>query len=49
MDEETRQARTLDALESIAPELERLRVLREYELSATVVEEEGNPFVRPNA
>ena len=34
MDEQTRQDRTLDALEHIAAELERLRLLREYELGA---------------
>ncbi len=47
-DEETRRGRTLDALESIAAELERLRLLREYELSARVVNEEGSLFVRPD-
>ncbi len=46
--DEQRQRRTLDALESIAAELERLRLLREYELSARVVNEEGSLFVRPD-
>ena len=32
MDEQTRRARELDALELIAAELERLRVLKEHEL-----------------
>ena len=47
MDPETRAARVLDALESIAAELERLRLLREYELGATVEDEEGSPYVAP--
>ncbi len=42
MDEQTRKARTLDALELIAAELERLRLLREYELGARVEEVEGS-------
>ena len=45
MDEETRRVRTLDALESIAAELERLRILREHELGAHVVDEEGSLYV----
>jgi hypothetical protein len=32
MDEQTRRARELDALEIIAAELEQLRILREHEL-----------------
>jgi hypothetical protein len=32
MDEQTRRARELDALEIIAAELERLRVLKEHQL-----------------
>jgi hypothetical protein len=32
MDEQTRRARELDALELIAAELERLRVLKEHQL-----------------
>jgi hypothetical protein len=32
MDEQTRRARELDALELIAAELERLRVLKEHEM-----------------
>ena len=47
MDEETRKGRELDALESIAAELERLRRLREYELNAEVVDVEGSVLVRP--
>ena len=47
MDEETRQGRTLDALESIAAELERLRFLREDEMGVRVVDEEGSLLVRP--
>ena len=47
MDEETRKGRTLDALEAIAAELERLRMLREHELGIQVVDEEGSLFVRP--
>lgn len=41
MDEQTRQDRTLDALETIAAELEMLRVLREYELAVSVEYEGG--------
>ena len=48
MDEETRKARQLDALESIALELERLRLLREHELGFTVEEAGGDPYVRPD-
>ncbi len=47
MDELERQVRTLDALEHIAAELERLRVLREYELAVVVEEEGGDPRVAP--
>ena len=45
MDEQMRQARTLDALESIAAELERLRLLKEYELGVRVEYEGGDPNV----
>ncbi len=47
MDEQTREDRTLDALEHIAAELERLRMLREHELSVKVEDEEGSLWVRP--
>ena len=47
MDEETRKGRTLDALESIAAELERLWILREYELGARVEDDQGSPYVAP--
>jgi hypothetical protein len=47
MDEQTRKARTLDALELIAAELERLRLLQEHELGVRIEHEEGDPFVRP--
>ena len=48
MDEETRGDRTLDALELIAGELEKLRLLKEHELGVRIEHEEGDPFVRPN-
>jgi hypothetical protein len=47
MDEEQRKARTLDALELIAAELERLRLLREYELGVCIEYVGGDPQVRP--
>lgn len=47
MDEETRKARQLDAQESIAAELEKLRILREHELGVRVVDEEGSLYVAP--
>ena len=47
MDEQMRQARTLDALESIAADLERLLLLREYELDVRVVNDGGNLSVKP--
>ena len=37
--------RTIDALENIAAELERLRILKEHELGV-VVEPEPDPYVR---
>ena len=46
MDEQQRKARELDALELIAAELERLRMLKEYELGARVEEVEGDLYVR---
>jgi hypothetical protein len=47
VDEETRRERELEALEHIGLELERLRHLKEHELGARVVEDEGAMFVRP--
>jgi hypothetical protein len=38
MDEYTRKGRELDALENIAKELERLRVLKEHELGVELKE-----------
>jgi hypothetical protein len=46
MDQETRQDRTLAALENIAAELERLVLLREYELGVHVVNDEGSLGVK---
>jgi hypothetical protein len=47
MDEQTRRGRELDALEIIAAELAKLRVLREYEIGAEVREVEGKVYVQP--
>ena len=48
MDEQRREVRTLDALESLAADLERLRLLKEYELGVwAVVDEAGNLLVKP--
>jgi len=47
MDEETRKGRELEALELIAAELERLRMLKEYELGAWVEDVEGSLNVKP--
>ena len=47
MDEDTRRGREFDALEHIAAELERLRLLREHELGVRVEDEEGTLLVRP--
>jgi hypothetical protein len=47
LDEETLRARELDALENFAAELERLRMLREYEFRARVQEVEGDLWVEP--
>jgi hypothetical protein len=47
MDEYTRQWRELDALENIAVELERLRMLKEYELGVRVKDVGGTLNVRP--
>ena len=47
MDEQTRRARELDALENIVRELEQLRVLKEYELSVRLeyASEGSGPYV----
>jgi hypothetical protein len=47
MDEYTRKGRELDALENIAKELERLRVLKEHELGVELKEapEGSGPYV----
>ena len=37
MDEETRKDRTLEALELLAEEVEKLRMLREHEMGVRVV------------
>jgi len=49
MDEESRQEeRVLEALECLAADVERLRLLREHELGVRVVpDEEGNLLIRP--
>jgi hypothetical protein len=47
MDEKTHKLREVDALENIAVELERLRMLKEYELSARVEDDEGSLYVKP--
>jgi hypothetical protein len=51
MDEETRKARELDALENIVRELERLRILKEYELGIELKEapEGSGPYVPSGA
>jgi hypothetical protein len=49
MDEQTRRARALDALENIAVELARLRALKEHELGVRLEENaDTSPYV-PNA
>ena len=48
MDEDRRQERVLEALERLAADVERLRLLREHELGVRVVpDEEGNLLIRP--
>ena len=45
---ETARARALEALERLAADVERLRLLREHELGVRVVpDEEGNLLIRP--
>jgi hypothetical protein len=50
MDEEKQKERAFDALESIAADLERLLLLREYELLGVRVvnDDEGNLLVTSN-
>jgi hypothetical protein len=46
MDEKTRRERELDALENIAVELVRLRVLKEHKLGVQLEESpDGEPYV----
>ena len=47
MDEQQRRARELDALELIVEELEKMRMLREYELSAKVRTSQGCLYIEP--
>ena len=47
MDERARKERQLEALEHVAAELEKLRMLREHEMGVRVMDEEGSLFVRP--
>jgi hypothetical protein len=47
VNEETRKARELGALETIAEQLELLRVLREHELGVLVEDDEGSLYVKP--
>jgi hypothetical protein len=47
MDEQTRRRRTLDALEIVAAELEKLRMLREHEMGVRVVDDEGSLHLAP--
>jgi hypothetical protein len=47
MDEYTRKGRELDALENIAAELERLRILKEHKLGVRVENDEGSLYVKP--
>ena len=51
MDENTRKARELDALENIVRELERLRVLKEHELGVRLeyAPEGSGPYVPSEA
>jgi hypothetical protein len=49
MDEQARRDREVEALELIAAELEKLRMLKEREIGMQVVDEEGSLYVRPIA
>jgi hypothetical protein len=48
MDEETRRDHEVEALEHIAAELEKMRILKEHELGVRVVDVEGTLVLRPN-
>ncbi len=47
MDEETRRERQLEALELLAEEVEKVRMLREHEMGVRIVNEGGALYVRP--
>ena len=47
MDEQTRKERTLEALDLLAEEVEKLRMLREREMGVRIEYEEGALYVRP--
>jgi hypothetical protein len=47
MDEQIRKGRELDALEIIAEQLEKLRLLKEYELGVRIEEVGGSLNVKP--
>ena len=47
MDAQTRGDRLLEALEHVAGELEKLRILREHEMGVRMVDEEGTLLVKP--
>jgi hypothetical protein len=47
MDENQREERRLEALELLAEEVEKLRMLREHEMGLRVENVEGDLFVRP--
>ncbi len=47
MDEQTREERRLEALELLAEEVEKLRMLREHEMGVRIVYEGGVLYVRP--
>ena len=47
MDEQTRKERTLEALDLLAEEVEKLRMLREHEMGVRIEYEEGALYVRP--
>jgi hypothetical protein len=44
--DEQQMGRLLDALENVASELERLRLLKEYELGVRVEHQGGDPYVK---
>jgi hypothetical protein len=46
MNEAEPMVRLADALESVAAEMERLRLLKEYELGVQIMDSEGAPYVR---